>query len=90
MVPVGEIAFADEFLFAGVQAFVAFSVVLAREGLATYRAYERSFVGVRAEMGAEVVGSREALWTECALESGRVLLYAFRVAGGGARPLGIG
>ena len=43
-----ESAFADEFLLAGVQAFVAFAVVLAREGFAADGADKWSLVGVRA------------------------------------------
>lgn len=57
----------DVFLFAGVEAFVAFSVVLARKGFAADGADEGTFVGVGAEMGAEVVGSGEAFGAEIAL-----------------------
>jgi hypothetical protein len=86
----GEFAATDEFLFAGVEAFVAFAVVLACEGFAAYGADEGSFVCVRAEVGAEVVGAGEAFRTEVALEGGGVFLDAFWFAWGCAGSLGIG
>ena len=45
-----QLAFADEALLAAVQAFVAFAVVLAREGFAADSAYEGPLVGVRAQV----------------------------------------
>ena len=83
-------AFADEFLLARVQAFVAFAVVLAREGFAADCADEWAFVGVRAQMGAEVVGAGEAFGAEVALECCWVLLdtAVFRIGRG--RAVGFG
>lgn len=50
-----ELAAADEFLFAGMEAFVAFAVVLPCECFAAYCAHKWSFVGVGAEVGSQVV-----------------------------------
>lgn len=75
-----QLAFADELLLAGVETFVALSVVLAREGFAADGADEGPLVGVGSEMGAEVVGAGEALGAEGALEGGGVLLDALWVA----------
>ncbi|KAI4130093.1 MAG: hypothetical protein LQ347_003509 [Umbilicaria vellea] len=76
-----EVAAADEFLLAAVEALVAFAVVLAREGLAADGADEGPFVGVGAQVGAEVVGAREAFGAEVALEVGRVFLHPSGVVG---------
>ena len=84
-----KLAFADEFLLAGVQAFVAFAVVLAREGFGADGADEGTLVGVGAEVGAEVVGAREFLGAEVALEGGGVFLHAFVLAGGRAGTVGV-
>jgi hypothetical protein len=73
----GELASTDEFLFAGVEPFVAFSIVLARECFAAYCADEGSFVGVGAEVGAQVVGARESFRAQSALEGSGVFLDAF-------------
>lgn len=69
-----KFAAADEFLFARVEAFMSFSIVLACKGLATDGADEGSFVGMGAEMRAEVVGTREAFRAEITLEGGRMFL----------------
>ena len=80
-----ELAAADEFLLAGMEALVAFAVVLAREGFAADGADERAFVGVGAEMGAKVIGAGEAFGAEVALERCRVFLDAlFRSGRGGS------
>jgi len=44
----GEVAATDEFLFAGVEAFVSFAIVLACEGFAADGADKGSFVGMSA------------------------------------------
>ena len=80
---IGEVAFADEFLLAGVEAFVAFAIVLAGKGFATDGADEGPFVGVGAQMRAEVVGTSEAFGTKGALEGGGVFLYPCAVVTGG-------
>ena len=56
-----EDAFADKFLFTGVEAFVAFPVVLAGKRLAADRADKRPLIGVSAQMTAQVVCTRETL-----------------------------
>jgi hypothetical protein len=55
-----ELTSADEFLFAGVEAFVALAVVLSCESFAADCAYEWPFVCVGAEVGAEVIGAGES------------------------------
>ena len=86
-----ELAAADEFLFAAVEAFVAFAVVLAGEGFAADGADKRPFVGVGAQVRAEIVGAREALGAERALECGGVFLHASGVfLAAGVRPGGVG
>jgi hypothetical protein len=47
-----KVTLADEFLFAAVQTFMAFTVVLARKGLAAEGAYKGSLVCVRAQVRA--------------------------------------
>ena len=47
-----ELAAADELLFTGMEAFVAFAVVLPCKCFAAHCAHERSFVGVGAEVGS--------------------------------------
>lgn len=74
VVAVFEVAAADELLLAGVQAFVALAVVLARECLAAHAADEGALVCVRAQMRPEVVGAGEALRTQSTLEGCWVLL----------------
>lgn len=81
-----ELAAADEFFLARVEAFVAFAVVLAGEGFAADGADERTFVRVGAEVGAEVVGPCEAFGAEVALERCRVFLDA--LFGSGSRGAG--
>ena len=85
-----QLATADEFLLAGVEAFVAFAVVLAREGFAADGTDERALVGVGAEVGAEVVGTGEALGAEVALECGGVFLDALPVVARGGGTGGVG
>ena len=85
-----ELATADEFLFAAVEAFVAFAVVLAGEGFAAYCTDERSFVGMGPQMRAEVVCTRKAFGTEVALECGGVFLDASGVLLTHRGPGGIG
>jgi hypothetical protein len=58
-----ELASADEFLFAGMQAFVPLAIVLSCKGFAADCAYEWPFVCVGAEVGAEVVGAGESFRT---------------------------
>lgn len=70
-----ELAAADEFLLAAVEAFVPFAVVLAREGLAADGADEGPFVSVRAEVGAEVVSTCEPFGAQVALEGCGVFLH---------------
>ena len=81
-----ELAAADEFFLARVEAFVAFAVVLAGEGFAADGADERAFVRVGAEVGAEVVGACEAFGAEVTLERCRVFLDA--LFGSGSRGAG--
>jgi hypothetical protein len=56
----GEFTSADEFLFAGVEAFMALAVVLSCESFAADSAYEWSFVCVGAEVRAEIIGAGES------------------------------
>ena len=78
-----ELAAADEFFFARVEPFVAFAVVLAREGFAADGADKGAFVGVGAEVGAKVIGAGEAFGAEVALEGCRVFLDALFRSGSG-------
>lgn len=85
-----QTALTDEFLLTGMKTFVAFTVVLTSERFAADGAYERSLVGVRAQMGAEVVRSSESLRTEIALKRGGVLLLPAALCAVGRCSLGIG
>lgn len=50
-----ELAAANEFLFAGMEALVAFAVMLPCKCFAAHCTHEWSFVGVGAEMGSQIV-----------------------------------
>lgn len=84
-----ELPFAHELFLAGVQAFVAFAVVLAGEGFGADGADEWTLVGVGAEMRAEVVSARKLFGAEVALEGGGVFLHTFVFAWGGAGTVGV-
>jgi len=86
---VGELTAADELFLAGMEALVAFAVVLASECFAADGADEGALVGVGAEMGTKVVGACEALGAEIALEGGGVFLDALAVGGYCARTPGV-
>lgn len=58
-----ELAAADEFLFAGMEAFVAFAVVLSCKCFTAHCAYEWSFVSVGAEVGSQIVCAGKAFRT---------------------------
>lgn len=83
-----EFAAADKFLFARVEAFMTFAIVLACEGLATDSADEGSFVGMSAKMRAEIVGAREAFGAESTLEGGRMFLNFSFAGNGGSSGIG--
>ena len=66
------------------------AIVLPRERLPAYCAYERPLVGVRAQVRAQVVRTCETLRAEMTLERGRVFLRPFGLLHVGTRPLRIG
>ena len=74
MTVVLEITAANKLLFAGVQTFVSFPVVLASKGLAANAAYKGTFIGMGAKMRPQVVGTCESLRTQSTLKSSWVLL----------------
>lgn len=77
-IPAGaELALADEFLFPGMEAFVALTVMLTRKCLATYGAHKRAFIRMGTEMGAQVVRPSKAFRAECALKGSGMFLNAF-------------
>lgn len=62
------------------QTLVTFPVVLAGKCFSTYGAHERTFVGMGTQVRSQVIGSGKSLWTERALESGRVFLNALGIS----------
>lgn len=84
-----ELAFADEFFLAAVQAFVALAVMLTRKRLSADGAHKRPLIGMRAQVRAEVVRACKALGAERALEGGRMFLNSL-VRTGGGRPVRVG
>lgn len=84
-----ELAFADEFFLAAVQAFVALAVMLTRKRLAADGAHKGPLIGMRAQVRAEVVRACKAFGTKRALKGGRVFLNPLVRAGGG-RPGRVG
>lgn len=69
-----EIAFADELLLAGVEAFVTLTIVLTCKSLATDCAHEWSLICMCAEVRSQVISTSKSLRTDGTLESSWVLL----------------
>ena len=76
-----QLAFADEFLLAAMEPFMAFTIMLPCECLAADCTDKRSLVCVSPEMRPKIVSSREALRAKRALERRRMFLNAATIFG---------
>ena len=67
---------ANKLLLPTVQALVPLAIMLTSKGFAADCAYERSLVGMSAQMRSKIVSTSEFLWAEGTLERSRVFLDA--------------